>query len=207
MKKPTFWNVFIFILLCTFVGFGGGNALLPIIRKYSVEKYKWIDEEEFKKLVVLVNILPGPSVLEAFSYIAIKLLGKWKGMLVTIIGVMPSLAFFWGIFIALQFIPKKEYLFAINVGVLTSISAIVFAFGTNYLKSSIKELSPALWISIFFSTLLFLLFTPAPLNIASLPIILIIIVIFITDFYKRIKNKKLANIEKTDISKGVDNDK
>lgn len=154
MKKPTFWNVFIFILLCTFVGFGGGNALLPIIRKYSVEKYKWIDEEEFKKLVVLVNILPGPSVLEAFSYIAIKLLGKWKGMLVTIIGVMPSLAFFWGIFIALQFIPKKEYLFAINVGVLTSISAIVFAFGTNYLKSSIKELSPALWISIFFSTLL-----------------------------------------------------
>nr|WP_257720604.1 chromate transporter [Mycoplasma mycoides] len=40
MVAGGFWNIFLFILLITFVGFGGGNAIMPVIKRYAVDKYK-----------------------------------------------------------------------------------------------------------------------------------------------------------------------
>ncbi|WP_429996442.1 chromate transporter, partial [Mycoplasmopsis bovis] len=65
-----FWRVLWFIIFTSFIGFGGGNALLPIFKRYSVDKYRWLSEKEFEENVILTNMLPGASVIEALSYIA-----------------------------------------------------------------------------------------------------------------------------------------
>lgn len=188
MKKPNFINVIIFIIKCTFVGFGGGNALMPIIKKYAVYNYKWIDETEFEKIIILTNLLPGPSVVESLSYIAIKLLGKFLGTIATLLGILPSLFLALGLYIGSNFLPK-QYIFAINTGVISTIIGLVIAFGFNYIKLSNKILSLPVWITMFIATLIYIIFVPIPFNIASMPIIFLILVIFIHQIWNNRKKK------------------
>ncbi|UVD81669.1 chromate transporter [Mycoplasma iguanae] len=191
MKKANFWNVFVFILKVTFLGFGGGNALMPIIEKYAVTRYKWMDKKTLEEGILIVNVLPGPSVVEIIAYISINLLGKWKGMLVTLLGILPSLFFTLAIIISFNYLPK-EYIYVINVGVISSIIGVIIAFGYRYIKMSHKELSIVRWLSLFVFTCIFIIFVPNPWNISSIPIIIVILGILFHYFviYKRKERRK-----------------
>ncbi|MGY6172200.1 chromate transporter [Candidatus Mycoplasma pogonae] len=184
MKKANFWNVLIFIFKCTFIGFGGGNALMPIINKYAVEKNQWITKEEFEKAFVLVNLLPGPSVVQMLSLISMKVLGKWIGLLATLIGLLPNLGFFLVIFIGINFLPKP-YLLIINVTVMSSIIGIIVVFGYQYLKKTNKELNLVAWVLLFIFSFIFILFAPSPMNIASAPLLIVILTLIIFGFIKK----------------------
>lgn len=59
MKVNLFWKVFWFILKISFISFGGGNAIMPIAKRYSVEKYNWLTSAEFDEVVIMTNLLPG----------------------------------------------------------------------------------------------------------------------------------------------------
>lgn len=164
---------------------------MPIIKKYAVDKNKWLTKGEFDEVVVLVNVLPGPSVVQALSFISIKLLGKWMGTFVTILGILPSLLFVLGLYIGASYLPTK-YLYVINVGVISAIVGMVLAFGYRYIKMSKNTLSLWIWVPLFIFTIIFIIFIPSPWNIASVPIIIVILVIYIchlTNKYKR-KDKR-----------------
>ncbi|MFL0973859.1 chromate transporter, partial [Mycoplasmopsis synoviae] len=36
LSKCSFWQAFLFVLKITFIGLGGGNALMPIIEKEAI---------------------------------------------------------------------------------------------------------------------------------------------------------------------------
>lgn len=193
-KKPTTLNVFIFILIVTFVGFGGGNALMPIIKKYSVDKYEWLSESEFDDLVITANLIPGPSVIEALSYISIKLLGKVKGVLVCLVANLPSILFALGIFIGLGSI-NQNWLFVISAAIIPLIIGVVLAFSYQYFKISRKELALPIWILIFIFTFSFSFFVPSPFNIPAFVMVFIIFIIFTFEFF-RLKRKNKYELEK-----------
>lgn len=46
------------------IGFGGGNALIPILEKEFVEEKKLLSAEEFNNFVVMANITPGALPVE-----------------------------------------------------------------------------------------------------------------------------------------------
>lgn len=48
------------IIMVTFIGFGGGNAMMPVIKRYVVDKYQGLDNDEFDRNVVVTNMLPDP---------------------------------------------------------------------------------------------------------------------------------------------------
>ncbi|WP_033161426.1 chromate transporter [[Mycoplasma] collis] len=188
MKNNSFWKVFFFIIKCTFVGFGGGNAIMPVIREFAVKKYKWLTDEEFNEALIACNLIPGPAVIEILSYVSIKQLGKIKGILVVLLAVLPHVSLAMVLYYFATFLPNK-YLYVINVGVISALIGIIFAFAYRFLKSSFSQLNIIVWISLFLFTLFFCLFVPSPFNIPAIPLILIILVIFILEFIK-LKNKK-----------------
>lgn len=49
------------------IGFGGGNALVPVIERELVESSKILPQEEFDKEVVVANITPGALPIEIAS--------------------------------------------------------------------------------------------------------------------------------------------
>lgn len=188
MKKT--WEVFLFIFKCTFVGFGGGNALMPIIKKEAVDKRKWLDEKEFDNLVITSNMIPGPSVVEALSYISMKQLGKVKGAIVALLAILPHIMMFMALFVvAEQFLPTK-YLYVIAASVMPVIVGILIVFGWRYIKQTRKELPFWVWFSIFIFTLCFTIFIPSPANIPAIVMVAVIFCIFAFSFIKGRKDKK-----------------
>ncbi|AWX42965.1 chromate transporter [Metamycoplasma cloacale] len=192
-KRFIFWQVIWFIILTTFVGFGGGNAIMPVIKKQAVDKRQWLTEEEFDHVVIITNMLPGASVIEALSYIAIKLLGFWKGMIATIIAILPHCLLAFGLLLLTKYIPK-EYLYVIALGILVTIIGLLINFAIRYLKKSFKPLGFTLWFSLFLITLLFSLFIPTPYNMPVFIMLSIIAIFFIVVSIKK-KHKKRMELE------------
>ncbi|AZG68589.1 chromate transporter [Mycoplasma struthionis] len=191
-KKPSFWKVFWFIIYISFIGFGGGNALMPVIKKEAVDKQNWLSESEFDRVVIITNMLPGASVIEAIGYVSIKCLGFWKGLIVTLVAILPHCLLFFGLFLALSYVPKK-YLYLVSLGVLISIVGFLINFGVNYLKKSYKKMPVALWLFLFVFTLLFSLLIPVPYNMPVFVMVLIIVIFFIV-FKIQKRNAKRLNL-------------
>ncbi|VEU68494.1 chromate transporter [Mycoplasmopsis pulmonis] len=194
-KKPSFFSVLLFILKATFIGFGGGNALMPIIKKIAVDQRKWISQEDFDNAVIVTNMIPGPSVVEMLSFVAIKTIGKTKGMIVTLLGILPHVLMAFGLFFALNSLPEK-YVYVFHISVLSVILALLILFGWRYLKMSQKELSFPIWFGLFSFTLAFSFFVPTPYNIASLIMVAVIVFVFIFELIKsKIKDKRKKDEE------------
>ncbi|QSF13980.1 chromate transporter [Mycoplasma sp. Mirounga ES2805-ORL] len=175
----SFWKIWWFIIVITFIGFGGGNALIPTIKKYCVNKYKWLSEDEFEENVVLTNILPGPSVIESLTYIATKLLGNLKGSLAVLLGVLPHIVVVFLLFYFSKWIPTK-YLYAIETGAFVAIIASLIGFVISFFnKAKLSNANYFLWLTLFFISFLFCLFIPAPFNLPAIILVIAIIIFFI----------------------------
>lgn len=187
MKKSLI--VLFFILKTTFFAFGGGNALFPFIRQEAVVKYKWLTEKEFEKLVITTNMIPGPSVVESLSFISMKVLGKWRGAIIAIIGILPHILFALGLLIIAEtFLPTK-YLFVINASVMPVIIGVLIAFSWRFIKTSNKEIATPLMIVLVVFTISFSLFVPSPWNIPAIIMVGIIILMIIVEYIKLHKKK------------------
>ncbi|MFV8470219.1 chromate transporter [Mycoplasma sp. AA7A] len=186
-SKASFWEVFLFILKVTIIGFGGGNALMPVIQREAVGKKKWLTEDEFDDIVIVTNMLPGASVIQTLSYIAITLLGKVKGTILTLVAILPHVLLAFAFLVVLTKYLPAEYLKIVSVGVLVAIIAFLINFGVRYAKQAHKTMSTPLWILIFLFSAGYSLFIPAPYN---LPVVAIVVVIAIYSIWYLITRKK-----------------
>ncbi|QKT05744.1 chromate transporter [Mycoplasma sp. OR1901] len=177
------YEVFIMIIKVTFVGFGGGNALLPIVKKEVVDKRKWLEKTEFDDLVIVTNMIPGASVIETLSYIAVKRLGKFWGTIVTLFAILPHVLMAFGFLLLFSLINDK-YIKIISVGVLVSIIAFLIRFAERYIKQSNQALPKIIWIPAFLFTACYCLFIPSPYNIPFVAIICVSLVYFIVKYFK-----------------------
>ncbi|WP_117275674.1 chromate transporter [Mycoplasmopsis edwardii] len=188
-NEISFWKLFWFIIKITFIGFGGGNALMPVIKKEIVDKNNWMTLEEFDEIVIVTNMLPGASVIQTISYISIKLLGKWKGIIVTLFAILPHVLFAFGLLLLFNKIPS-HYIKIVSVGVLVSIIAFLIEFGVRYLKQSAKSLRAPLWIIVFIFSLSFCLFVPSPYNIPIIAILTVLAIYSICYLITKKRGKK-----------------
>ncbi|MFV8471451.1 chromate transporter [Mycoplasma sp. B6188] len=186
-SKASFWEVFLFILKVTIIGFGGGNALMPVIQREAVGKKKWLTEEEFDDIVIVTNMLPGASVIQTLSYIAITLLGKVKGTILTLVAILPHVLLAFAFLVVLTKYLPANYLKIVSVGVLVAIIAFLINFGIRYAKQAHKTMATPLWIIIFLFSAGYSLFIPAPYN---LPVVAIVVVIGIYSIWYLATRKK-----------------
>ncbi|WP_027334003.1 chromate transporter [Mycoplasma elephantis] len=196
-KKISFWVVLIIIIKISFISFGGGNAIFPIIKKEVLEKRKWLEEDEFNNLIVKTNLLPGPSIVQSLSYIAIKILGFWKGSILILLALIPHILLFFSIFLCISYLPQK-YLYVVSVAVLPTIAGIVLAFTINFIKKNKNEINKSIFWLIFLFTLAYSIFMPAPFNAPIFPMIFIIIYITIVYIVSLLKSKKEIKGEQND---------
>ncbi|WP_029513011.1 chromate transporter [Mycoplasmopsis iners] len=188
-KLKNFWIVFCFILKITLIGFGGGNALMPVIKKEAVDKKQWLTLEEFNQMVIVTNMLPGPSVIQSISYICIKHFGKIWGSILTLLAILPHIFIALGCYLLIDKLPIN-YLYAISVGVLGSIIGVLLAFGWSYLKQSKNKLNTPLWLILFLFTFAFCFFVPAPWNMPIVVMVVIFIIVGFVEWFLYCKSKR-----------------
>ncbi len=164
---------------------------MPIIRKFAVQKEKWLEDEEFDDVIIATNMIPGPSVVEALSYVAIKRLGKFWGSVAALIGILPHMLMALGIYIGMSQL-ESQYLWLINVAIMPIIIAILVLFIIRYVKQSRKELALAPMLAISILSTAFCFFVPAPYNIPAILMVATIFVVFVVEFIRERRSKKLG---------------
>jgi len=82
-------------LLITFMqigisAFGGGYAALPIIQNYIVEKQAWINLTQLADITSISQMTPGPILVNAATFVGIRVAGLPGGLIATLGAVIPS---------------------------------------------------------------------------------------------------------------------
>lgn len=81
----TLWDLFIAFFRASNFSFGGGPAMIPMIRVEVVDKYKWMTNEEFADIVAIANSLPAPIATKLAGTIGYRAKG-WLGALAANLG-------------------------------------------------------------------------------------------------------------------------
>jgi chromate transporter len=69
------WQLFITFLKIGMVTFGGGYAMIPAIRRETVTKRNWIDEEGIADCIAISQSLPGAFAVNVAIFIGKKVKG------------------------------------------------------------------------------------------------------------------------------------
>lgn len=86
-KKVSTLKLFLTFLKLGLFSFGGGPAMLMLIREEIVSKKGWMSDEELTEMVGLSESTPGPIAINLATYLGYKKHGFW-GALCATLGVM-----------------------------------------------------------------------------------------------------------------------
>lgn len=86
MRAAQLWKVFSEMARIGVIGFGGGNALVPVIEREVVDGSGTVSKEELDREVVVANITPGALPVEVASGVGRKVAGP-AGMIAGALGM------------------------------------------------------------------------------------------------------------------------
>ena len=78
-----FWS---FLKIGSFT-FGGGYAMIPLIRREVTDRRRWIADREFLDLLTLAQSSPGPIALNTSVFVGYKMHG-YAGAIVALLGIV-----------------------------------------------------------------------------------------------------------------------
>lgn len=139
-------EVFRIFLRLGLTAFGGPAAHIGIMRQEFVQRRRWVDDDEFLRLLAAVNVVPGPNSTEMAIHLG-RERAAWRGFAVAGIGfILPAavlvLAFAW---LYANFGTRAEaewLLYGVKPVVVAIIAWATIAFGRTVLKK--RHLAPVL---------------------------------------------------------------
>ena len=133
-----------FDLLTTFLKIGsftlgGGYAMLALVEQAIVRQKKWIDEDEFWKMITIVQSLPGVFAVNTALYVGYRIAGK-AGAAVSFLGaVLPSLVIIGAISTFFQEFRENETVMKIFAGIRPCVVALILAPSVKmFIKSKLS---------------------------------------------------------------------
>lgn len=107
--------------------FGGGWAMISIIQREIVDKYKWISPEDFLDLLAVAQAMPGILAVNIATVIGDHLRGL-KGSIVAALGtILPSfcIILFIAIFLTPDTIKNNEIISKVFKGIRPAVVALI----------------------------------------------------------------------------------
>lgn len=138
-RLKTLWALFLIFFKAGTFTFAGGLAMLPVIEKDVVEKYRLMPREDFLEDATLAQTLPGIIALNCASFVGRYAAGT-AGMLVAGLGAtFSAFVIMLVATILLQFIPQHGPVVGAFRGIRAASAALVlsaaFSLGRFNLKS------------------------------------------------------------------------
>lgn len=156
-KYKDLYSAFFKIGLLTF---GGGLAMLPMLRREVIEHHHWLDEDELLDVYAISQCTPGVIAVNTATYIGFKERGILGGILATLGMITPSLIIITLIAAVLgQFMENPIVLHAL-AGVRIIVCALMVNTVFTMAKKGIKD---RLGLFIFLISFLLATFSPIPI--------------------------------------------
>ena len=135
ISRCQFWGI---MLRIGCIGFGGGNALIPIMQKELVETSKVVTAEEFNEDVVVSSITPGALPVEIAGGIGSRLYGR-LGMFLGSLGMALP-----GVCLVLFLLSTHSVLdkgMALQISFLMlGVSAYILCLLLDYIVTTVRQL-------------------------------------------------------------------
>jgi chromate transporter len=87
---PAWWDIVWTYFKIGALGFGGGFAVLDLIRSELVVKKKWLSDESFEDMTALSEMAPGALTVNLLAAIAYRISGTWTMIAATAAILLPS---------------------------------------------------------------------------------------------------------------------
>ena len=143
-RRLVLWHLFFTFFKAGTFTFAGGLAMLPLIQKDVVEKYRLMDKETFMEYATLAQTLPGVIAVNCASFVGMRVAGV-VGMLIAGFGAIVT-AFFLMVAAtaAIQFIPQTGPVVGAMSCIRAASSALIlsaaFSLGRHNLKNGFSIL-------------------------------------------------------------------
>lgn len=127
--------------------FGGGYAMLPMLRRELVEKYRWTTEEELMDYYAIAQCTPGVIAVNTATLVGYRVCGVWGGLAATLGVIFPSLVIITMIAALMQSfadIPAVQHAF---IGIRACVCALILDSVIKLGKKAIVDV-PTLVIAI-----------------------------------------------------------
>lgn len=129
--------------------FGGGYAMLPILQREVVERYKWATEEELMDYFAIGQCTPGIIAVNTATFIGQKIKGVFGGIMATLGVVFPSLviiSLLAGVIEAFSHIVWVQHAFG---GIRICVCVLIFnAVVKLFKKAAIDKISLLIFIAV-----------------------------------------------------------
>lgn len=151
-------------LFCTFaqigaLTFGGGLAMLPMLKHELVDKKEWVTEEELLDYYAIGQCTPGIIAVNTATFVGYKRKGVWGGVLATLGMVFPSLVIISLVASALSNFMENTYVGHALAGIRAVVCALMLGTVLTLAKKSLVD---RICYLIFFGVLILALFSPIP---------------------------------------------
>ena len=136
-RTATLGGLFLSFFKIGLVGFGGGIAVLAMIRNVTVRKRRWLTDSEFVEAVALAQSLPGTSAGTSVTYIGVRLRG-WRGAAAAMSGfILPSTLMMVALAIMYKHVHDlsgtQQFFHGLNGAVVALILVTAWRMGKNIL--------------------------------------------------------------------------
>jgi chromate transporter len=136
------------------IGFGGPAAHIAMMRDETVNRRKWLNDQEFLDLVVAVNLIPGPNSTEMAIHIGFLRAG-WKGLITggvcfIVPAMLSVLALAWG-YVRFGSMPQATWLlYGVKPVVIAIIVQALWGLGRKAVKGPLTAVVTVAIVALYF---------------------------------------------------------
>lgn len=145
-----FW---IFFIIGSFT-IGGGYAMVLMMKRYLVEQYHWLRDEEFYDMLAISQVTPGPIAVNMATFVGYTQSGIMGSILATLGVSIPAIAV---IIVIAVFFPDfknnvwvQRFFAGVIVGVTAQIATIVLDLGRRQKWTIVSVIVCAAALAILF---------------------------------------------------------
>ncbi|MCH5256830.1 MAG: chromate transporter [Lachnospiraceae bacterium] len=119
--------------------FGGGYAMIALIKNEFVYKKQWITDEDFITMVAIAESTPGPVAINSATYIGYKLAGLSGSAVSTLAVCIPSFLIIYMISLFFDAFLSITYVQHAFKGIQACVIYLIFSAGIQMFKDMKKN--------------------------------------------------------------------
>ena len=132
----TQWHIFMAFFRIGIFGFGGGPSMIPLFQREVVERYQWMNDDDFSDVLAIGNTLPGPIATKMAGYIGYKVGGITGCINAVIANIVPSIFAMILMLTVLSKYKDQAWVQGMGRGVVPVVFVMMAVLSWDFLKKS-----------------------------------------------------------------------
>jgi len=132
-----YFDLFLTFLLIGVSAFGGGYAVMPLIQHYIVDTHHWITMLQLVDITSISQMTPGPIMINAATFVGIRVAGLFGGVIATFGSVFPSFILVVILAIIFERHGKLDFIQNIMKGLRPTVVGLIFLAAFTLISASL----------------------------------------------------------------------